>query len=173
MQSIFLIGYRCTGKTSTGKLLADALNKKFLDTDHVLESTCATTIADMVKLHGWDYFRKKETEILKRLELKETPIVATGGGIVLAPENRAFLKEHGLIVYLYATPEVLTQRIGQDKANTDQRPNLTDEELCVETVKMIEKRTPLYKALAHLSIDTEKYTPAQAARLIQNKLNLS
>ena len=173
MQPIFLIGYRCTGKTSTGKLLADALNRKFLDTDHVLESTCATTIADMVKLHGWDYFRKKETEILKSIELKDNPIVATGGGIVLAPENRSFLKKHGLIVYLYATAQVLTQRIGQDKANTDQRPNLTDENLCVETAKMIEKRTPLYKELAHLSIDTEKYTPDQVARLIQNETNQS
>ena len=168
---IFLIGYRCTGKTSTGKYLADLLNKRFLDTDLVLESTYDTTIAQMVERHGWSYFRAKETETLVNLDLKNAPVVATGGGIILAEENRRFLKENGVVVYLYATASVLTDRIRKDENNTERRPDLTRDGLALETEKMLEIRNPLYQALAGISINTEKYTPKAAALRIKAELD--
>ena len=171
MGPIFLIGYRCTGKTTTGKYLADLLNKKFLDTDLVLESTYGTTIAKMVERHGWPYFRAKETETLVNLNLKNAPVVATGGGIILAEENRRFLKENGVVVYLYATASVLTDRIRKDGANTERRPDLTCNGLALETEKMLEIRNPLYQALAAISINTEEYTPKAAALRIKAELN--
>ena len=106
MGSIFLIGYRCTGKTSTGRYLAELLNKRFLDTDLVLESTYKTTIAQMVERHDWSYFRAKETETLMNLELQDAPVVATGGGIILAEGKQAVFKEKGTVVYLYAPAPV-------------------------------------------------------------------
>lgn len=171
MGPIFLIGYRCTGKTSTGKYLADLLNKTFLDTDLVLESTYGTTIAQMVGRHGWAYFRAKETETLMNLDLKNSPVIATGGGIILAEENRQFLKENGVVVYLYATASVLRDRISKDENNTDRRPDLTRDSLSLETEKMLEIRTPLYQELAGVSIDTEKYTPKAAALQIMAQLD--
>jgi|SRR6056297_391662 len=171
MGPIFLIGYRCTGKTSTGKYLADLLNKRFLDTDVVLESTYGTTIARMVARYGWSYFRAKETETLMRLELNDAPVIATGGGIILAEENRTFLKKNGVVVYLYATASVLTDRIRKDENSTEQRPDLTRDSLALETEKMLEIRTPLYQALACISINTEEYTPKAAARQIKAELD--
>ena len=170
MGPIFLIGYRCTGKTSTGKYLADLLKKTFLDTDLALESTYGTTIAQMVARHGWPYFRAKETETLMNLDLKNAPVIATGGGIILAEENRQFLIEHGIVVYLYATASVLTDRIRKDENNTERRPDLTRDSLAIETQKMLEIRNPLYQALADIPIDTEKYAPKVAALQIIAKL---
>ncbi|WP_035240990.1 shikimate kinase AroL [Desulfobacter vibrioformis] len=166
MRPIFLIGYRCTGKTSTGKYLAELLNKNFIDTDLVLESTFGTSIAQMVARHGWPYFRTKETETLTNLDLESAPVIATGGGIILAEENRAFLKENGVVVYLYAPASVLTDRIRKDENNTGRRPDLTRDSLALETKKMLEIRNPLYQALAEISINTEEYVPKAAARRI-------
>jgi len=171
MGPIFLIGYRCTGKTSTGKYLADLLNKTFLDTDLVLESTYGTTIAQMVTRHGWPYFRAKETETLMNLNLKKTPVIATGGGIILAEENRRFLKGNGIVVYLYATASVLADRIRKDENNTERRPDLTSDSLSLETQKMLEIRNPLYQALAAISINTEEYAPKAAALQIMAELD--
>lgn len=172
MGPIFLIGYRCTGKTSTGKYLAEFLNKDFVDTDLVLESTYETTIAQMVAQHGWPYFRAKETETLINLDLKEAPVIATGGGIILADENRKFLKKKGTVVYLYAPASVLTDRIRKDANNTERRPDLTHDGLALETQNMLEVRNPLYQALAGISIDTEKYDPKAAALKIIAELDL-
>nr|WP_321398960.1 shikimate kinase AroL [uncultured Desulfobacter sp.] len=172
MGPIFLIGYRCTGKTSTGKHLAELLNKGFVDTDLVLESTCDTTIAQMVEKHGWPYFRAKETETLMTLDLKDGPVIATGGGIILAEENRQFLTENGTVVYLYAAASVLTGRIRNDANNIERRPDLTQDSLALETQKMLEIRNPLYQALAGISIDTEKYDPKAAALQIISELGL-
>lgn len=173
MGPVFLIGYRCTGKTSTGKYLAKLLNKNFLDTDLVLESTYGTSIAQMVASHGWPYFRAKETETLMNLDLESAPVIATGGGIILARENRLFLKQNGVVVYLYATAPVLTGRIRKDENNTQQRPDLTRDSLALETKKMLEIRNPLYQALANISINTEEYTPKAAALRIMAELTCS
>ena len=171
MGPIFLIGYRCTGKTSTGEYLADLLNKIFLDTDLVLESTYGTTIAQMVARHGWPYFRAKETETLMNLDLKNSPVIATGGGIILAKENRQYLEHNGIVVYLYATPSVLMERIRKDENNTERRPDLTCDSLALETKKMLEIRNPLYQALANIPVDTEKYAPKAAALQVKAKLD--
>lgn len=171
MGPIFLIGYRCTGKTSTGKHLAELLNKTFLDTDLVLESTYGTTIAQMVDRHGWSYFRAKETETLTNLNLESAPVIATGGGIILAKENRQFLEQNGVVVYLYATASVLTERIRKDENNIERRPDLTRDNLALETKKMLEIRTPLYQALAAISINTEKYSAKAAAHRIMAELD--
>ena len=170
MGPVFLIGYRCTGKTSTGKYLAQLLNKNFLDTDLVLEDACGTTIAQMVARHGWPCFRAQETKTLVNLDLESAPVVATGGGIILAEENRQFLKQNGVVVYLYASAPVLTDRIRKDQDNTERRPDLTCDSLVMETNKMLAIRNPLYQALADISIDTEAYTPDAAARQIVTEL---
>ncbi|MCG8552130.1 MAG: shikimate kinase [Desulfobacterales bacterium] len=171
MGPIFLIGYRCTGKTTTGKHLAALLDKRFLDTDLVLEATYSTSIAQMVARHGWSYFRAKETETLMNLDLKTGPVIATGGGIILAEENRLFLKKNGAVVYLYATAPVLTDRIRKDEQNTERRPDLTHDSLALETQKMLELRNPLYRALADISINTEEYNPKAAALQIMAGLD--
>lgn len=172
MQPIFLIGYRCTGKTSTGKQLAAILNKPFMDTDLILESTCNTSIAQMVEQHGWPYFRTKETHTLINLDLAGAPVVATGGGIILAKENRRFLKANKVVVYLYADACVLTERIRKDQFNAQRRPDLTNDSLALETQKILKTRNPLYRELADISIDTEKFSPHDAALQIKSRLDL-
>ncbi|MCG8636043.1 MAG: shikimate kinase [Desulfobacterales bacterium] len=171
MMPIFLIGYRCTGKTTTGRLLAKMLNRPFTDTDQVLESSLKTTITKLVEDHGWDYFRQQETRILLSLDLSDAPVVATGGGIILAEKNRGFLKAKGFSAWLYADAPTIITRLAADPNTSDSRPDLTSCGLEEETRKMLDHRTPLYEDIAGISINTADYSPEEAAILIKRRLD--
>lgn len=171
MRPVFLIGYRCTGKTITGKILADLLDCDFVDTDQLLESRFNISIAQMVKERGWDYFRERETGILTGLDLEKSPVVATGGGIVLAKENREFIRQNGTCVWLFADAKVLTQRICTDVKTDTQRPDLTDDSLEQETIDMLKLRTPLYEELAQITINTAEHSAKEAAQLIKRRFD--
>ena len=94
--NIFLIGYRCTGKTTIGKILAERLHRDYLDMDQAIEQQTGSTISELVQTHGWDYFRQVEKEtLLKTREIKDT-VVSTGGGIVTDPESLIFLNKNVL-----------------------------------------------------------------------------
>ncbi|MCG8616458.1 MAG: shikimate kinase [Desulfobacterales bacterium] len=170
-EPIFLIGYRCTGKTTTGKHIARILGRPFMDTDRQLEADAGTTITRMVETQGWDYFRSEETRTLQKLDLSNAPVVATGGGIILAEENRDFIKKNGLVAWLTADPATILERLGSDAATADSRPGLTeDNSLEEETKDMLQMREPLYRELASLIINTADHAPEAAAQLIIRKL---
>ncbi len=171
MTPIFLIGYRCTGKTTTGRLLAKMLNRPFLDTDQTLESSTKTTITKMVEQHGWNYFRQQETKTLVSIDLSTSPVVATGGGILLAEINRDYLKEAGICAWLHADADTLMARLVVDANTADSRPDLTRDSLKEETRKMIDLRTPLYEDIATISINTADHSPEEAAILIKRRLD--
>ncbi len=171
MTPIFLIGYRCTGKTTTGRLLAKMLNRPFMDTDQILESNAKTTITQMVEDHGWEYFRQQETRTLLSLDLSYAPVVATGGGIILAEENRVFLKGKGVCAWLYADAPAIMARLVADANTTDSRPDLTRDSLEDETRQMLDLRTPLYEDIAGFSINTAENSPEEAAILIKRRLD--
>lgn len=170
MTPIFLIGYRCTGKTTTGKLLAKLLDLPFIDTDQALESRFTTSIAQMVEEQGWEHFREKEKEILLDTKTLKNPVVATGGGIILDPENRKFMEESGICVWLQADENTLLYRIIADTNTPDSRPGLTNDSLAEETKKMLELRTPLYEGLARITINTASQSPEEAAKLIKRSI---
>jgi len=184
MSAIYLIGYRCTGKSTIGKLVADLMDRDFIDTDRIIEEQFQTTIEKMVSQRGWDYFRQKEKEVLFDSVHISNPVVATGGGIVMDTENRNFIQSNGVCVWLYADYTTIVQRIIADRKNQESRPSLTspshsnhsltnhsltNHSLTRETLKMLEIRNPLYEKLGLIKIDTSSHSLEQAANIIKRR----
>ena len=153
--NIYLIGYRCNGKTETGKLIAGILNRQFIDIDLKVVEEEGMNISEIVDKKGWDYFREKESTVLKKVCNKDKKIVATGGGIVLNKENIVNMKKNGTIVWLKATFATVKKRIMLDAKTKDFRPSLTSKELDEEITETLLLRKPLYKKAMDFSIDTD------------------
>ncbi len=168
---IYLIGYRCTGKTTVGKALADRLNYGFIDTDRLLEANTATTIAQIVEKQGWDAFRQIEQDILFSTKKFTDTIISTGGGIILNEQNRTFIRETGFCVWLQADIHTILQRLDADAKTSDSRPSLTDLDLIKETEQLLETRALLYKEAAQFEIDTSTNSPEQIVELISRRID--
>ncbi|MCM2283885.1 MAG: shikimate kinase [Desulfobacula sp.] len=168
--NIYLIGYRCTGKTTIGKILADYLHHDYLDVDQVIEQQTGSSISDLVQTHGWEYFRRIEKEILlKTREINDT-VVSTGGGIVTDPENLDFLTTAGYTIWLDADIRTILSRLNSDPVTFSSRPSLTDKNLIDETEEFLNLRRPLYAKAAHLKIETGLHTPEEIIALIERRL---
>ena len=152
---VILIGYRATGKTTVGRRLSKQLKISFWDTDHLIEQTEGLPIKDLIARDGWSAFRRKEQEAIASLEGQELSVVATGGGAILAEENRLLFKRLGPVIYLKAfLPEIL-ERLTRDAENNRVRPQFTTESLADETVAVLAERIPLYESAADFTVDTE------------------
>ena len=79
--NLFLIGYRCTGKTTVGKSLAEKLNRSFIDTDSLVVTRQQMSIKEIVGAYGWEGFRQMESDTLKSVCTSDGQVVATGGGL--------------------------------------------------------------------------------------------
>ena len=148
--NLILIGYRATGKSSVGRLLSDRLQWPFVDTDDLIEAEAGQTIPEIVADKGWDYFRELEKTIIKRVSVISRLIIATGGGVVMDPENTARLRASGFLVWLQADVETIQARL----ANDGFRPPLEGTDSSVEVAGILEKRRPFYSQAAHTTIDT-------------------
>jgi len=171
-ERIFLIGYRCTGKSGTGRALARLLACPFVDTDEEIMAMEGMTIAEMVERRGWAHFRKMERGVLSALMEKAGPfVVACGGGAVLHGDLFSGISKAGRVVWLKAAPETILARILSDAKTLGQRPALTEEaSLADEVVKTLAERTPLYERYAHLAIDTDGLSPEVVAARIETWL---
>jgi shikimate kinase len=167
--TLFLVGYRGTGKTTTAQLLAGRLGWDWLDADQVLEARQAKTIKQIFAEEGEAGFRDKEAALLAELCQAQRHVIATGGGIVLRPENRERLKATGQVVWLTADPATLWRRIAGDATTTERRPNLTVGGLA-EVEQLLQVREPLYREVAQLIVDTARQTPAEVAEVISRWL---
>ncbi len=171
IKPIFLIGYRCTGKSTTGKLLAALLDSLFFDTDRIIEERSKMSIAQMVNQRGWEYFRQKERQTLLDTGSLANCVIATGGGIVLDPENCRFIQSHGICVWLYADADTIVNRLHSDHENHESRPRFSKDSLFQETQKMLKFRSPLYQALGQIKIDTGCHSPKEAANIIKRRVS--
>src|SRR5215213_8570954 len=113
--NIFLVGLMGAGKTSVGKLLARRLGKVFYDSDHEIERATGVRIPVIFEIEGESGFRARESRVLAELARFPDIVLATGGGAVLAKENRKVLSQHGTVVYLRAAPHDLYQRTRHDR----------------------------------------------------------
>ncbi|MHC4182650.1 MAG: shikimate kinase [Planctomycetota bacterium] len=152
--NIVLIGFRGTGKSTVGKLLANRLKRDFIDTDEYIESATGKTIKDIFEEEGEESFRKTEVETIAKLSKMKNKIIAAGGGVVLRDKNVKSLKSNGFLILLEATPEIIHDRIRQDKKTTQQRPSLTNKKSFDEIKHLIDKRQPLYENAANYTINT-------------------
>lgn len=153
--NIFLIGYRCTGKSTVGKRVAEKLNWKFVDADAELVSDQGCSIARIVSQSGWKAFRRIEKAVLARLCQSKYQVIATGGGVVLDGENVRCMKENGPVIWLRAAPETVYNRMIQDKNTLASRPALTDGKLLDEIMETLSDRQPLYASAMSGFVDTD------------------
>ncbi len=160
---IYIIGNRGTGKSSTGRALAQLMNRPFHDADAVLEADAGMTIAQIFAEYGESDFRDRETDILEALSEGPDAVIATGGGVVLREENREGLRATGFVVWLKASAETLWERIQADTTTEQRRPNLTASGGLAEVQQMLQMREPYYQSTTHFEIDTEALSPEALA----------
>ena len=153
--NVFLIGYRCTGKTSAGKLLAGRLDWPFVDTDSLLVAEKQTSIREIVASAGWEAFRKLEQDVVRRVCNQDGQVVATGGGVVLNADNVELMKKSGRLVWLRATPETIRKRMIQDADTEALRPALTSKDSIAEIEETLLERESYYMRAMDFSVDTD------------------
>lgn len=153
--NVFLIGYRCTGKTSVGKMLAARLSWPFADTDSLLIAEKQMSIREIVERFGWENFREWECEVLKRVCGQNRQVVATGGGVVLNEENVKLLQKSGRIVWLRAAPETIRRRMMQDTETKKFRPALTAKDSLDEIEETLVERESYYRRAMDFCVDTD------------------
>jgi len=162
VRNIALIGFRATGKSSVGKILAQMLGSTFVDMDQYLVASAGREIDCWVRLEGWESFRRAETELMEALASREDLVVATGGGVVVAAQNREILKSF-FTVWLKASAQTIHSRIIADPASAANRPPLSELPMELEIHKLLSEREPLYKLCSDLEFDCETMTPAEIA----------
>lgn len=158
--SIILVGMMGAGKTTIGRQLAHVLGRQFLDLDHEMEARCGVRVALIFDIEGEAGFRKRETALLDECSQYRGMVLATGGGAVLAPENRRILKERGTVVYLRAGVDELFRRVARDRT----RPMLKASDPRQRIVDLLAQREPLYEEVADVTLDTGAVPVAQVVR---------
>jgi len=159
-KNVVLIGFMGTGKTEVGRLLAKALSRRFVDTDAWIEKENNMTVQEIFATLGEAAFRQKEAEALAVLCGQKGLVLATGGGIILNPQNVVLLRETGFVIWLDAGLEELARRLAGD--NT--RPLLAGG---VDFRDIYRRREKLYRNAAHVRIDTTGKTPLVVSDEIQ------
>jgi shikimate kinase len=169
--NVFLIGYRCTGKSSVGRLLAATLGRSFVDTDSLVVSENGMSIREIVDSRGWEVFRRLEHIALQQVCTMDRRVAATGGGIVLDIDNVELMKKSGRIIWLRASPETIKVRMVQDQASEALRPALTSTDSISEIEETLAQRAPLYQHAMDFSVDTDNVRLDAIADFIMENLN--
>jgi len=165
MSRIILVGYRGTGKSTVGRLLADRLGWGFRDADAELEARAGQTVAEIFAAEGEPGFRDREAAVLADLVGLPDHVIATGGGVVLRPANRELLKAAGFVAWLQAPPEVVWERLQADPTTAARRPALTTGGFA-EVADLMGVREPLYRAVAAAAVDAAGRSPEAVAAAI-------
>jgi shikimate kinase len=170
MRQIILIGYRCTGKSSVGRQLADKLRLAFYDTDRMIVASIGKSIRELVAEKGWEAFREEEKNIIGKIAFLGPAVIALGGGAILDPENRATIQDKGTVIWLTAGLETILKRMSSDSLNSDNRPSLTEKGRQDEIRETLEQRISLYRQAANIEVDTEGKTIEDVATEILSKM---
>ncbi len=157
--NIVLIGYRGTGKSVVGQLVARRLGMQCVSMDARIVEKAGMSIPEIVAKHDWSTFRDLESDVARELAKRDNLVIDTGGGVIERPENIEVLRKNALIVWLRASPGLIVSRI----ADGTERPSLTGKSFTDEVAEVLERRTPKYQGAAQYEIDTERLTPERVA----------
>lgn len=137
------------GKTTVGRQLARRLGRPFFDSDHEIVARTGVAIPTIFEIEGEDGFRRREAQTIVELTASQNMVMATGGGVVLNPENRRLLHDTGWVVYLNVPPVLLYERTRHDR----NRPLLRVPDPLARLEELHALRDPLYRETAHLTIE--------------------
>ena len=157
-RSLYLVGMMGSGKTSTGRPLAERLGYGFVDADAVIEQAAGCSIPDIFDRDGEAGFRKLESQVLSAISQRHSLVVATGGGVVTQPENWGMLHS-GIVIWLDVVPDQLLQRLNADSTV---RPLLQTADPEAALNALLNERRPLY-AEADLTVVINDETPEAVA----------
>lgn len=164
--NVYLVGLMGAGKTTVGRLLARRLKLRFHDSDHEIERRCGVRIPVIFEIEGEAGFRAREQQVIAELTALSGIVLATGGGAVMAEENRRRLAASGTVVYLKAHPEDLLERVRQDR----NRPLLAGANPLARLRELHVERDPVYRSLADVVVETGNQSVPALARLLLDRL---
>ena len=169
--NVVLVGFRGSGKTSVGRVLAERLKREFVDCDEFIEKRTHLTIREIFERHGESHFRKLESEAITELAKLDGKVIATGGGAVLKYQNMQVFKRAGSRIYfLEIGPETASDRIQGDPTTRQRRPALTAKDPETEIREQITLRAPYYLKAADVVISADARTAVQVAEEILKDL---
>lgn len=161
--NIVLIGYRGTGKSHVGTILAKRFHRPLVSIDAEIVKAAGKSIPEIVAAAGWPAFRDLETAEARKLAGCDELVIDCGGGVIERPENITILQENGKVFWLRAEVETIVARIADD----NQRPALVAGKTFTEEIaEVLAIRTPKYRAAAHHEIVTDGLTPEAVAAQI-------
>ena len=164
--NLYLVGLMGAGKTTVGRVLARRLKLRFLDSDQEIERRCGVKIPVIFEIEGEPGFRARESAAIAELAQLRGIVLATGGGVVGAPENRRLLAASGTVVYLHAQPESLFERVRHDR----NRPLLATADPLARLRELYAERDPLYRSIADVVVETGRQGVTALARDLLGKL---
>jgi shikimate kinase len=147
--NIYLVGLMGAGKTTVGRQLARRLGRRFVDVDHEIVERTGVSIPTIFEIEGEEGFRRREAQAIAELTAGTDVVLATGGGVVLNPDNRSRLHDTGWVVYLNVPPALLYERTRHDR----NRPLLRVPDPKAKLEELHAVRDPLYREIAHLVVD--------------------
>lgn len=170
MQSILLTGFRATGKSLIGRLLAERLGYRFVDTDHELCRRTKQSVEEIVAERGWQGFRMLERALLQEKAGQQKIVLAVGGGAIEHEDIWQLLRAHYFIIWLQADKKTILSRMAADDKTSTQRPALTSQNLEDEIEEILARRSPLYASGSDMAVDTATGTPKQLVEQILSTL---
>ena len=158
--NIVLIGYRGTGKSVVGRIVAEKLGRECVGMDAKIVEGAGISIPEIVGKEGWPGFRDRETRLARDLAGRDDIVIDCGGGVIERPENMEALRSNSTVIWLRASVGVIVERISGDT----ERPALVEgKTFTAEVAEVLERRTPLYRDSSHHEIDTDRLTPGEIA----------
>ncbi len=168
---IYLTGFMGSGKTTLGKLLARELNATFTDLDHLIESREKTTISELFAKQGEEGFRQLERQVIRETAGMQNTVIATGGGAPCFFDNMEIMNQNGTTIYLYLSPEALTQRLLPARNHRPLIAGKSEEELYNFIQTKLKEREPFYRK-ASIIADTGRLTPAETVRIVLQAMQI-
>lgn len=160
--NVYLVGLMGAGKTTIGRSLAKRLDLAFVDSDREIEARTGVSIPTVFEIEGEEGFRKRESQVIADLAQQRGLVVATGGGVVLRPENRANLSASGFVVYLNVPPHTLWERTRHDR----NRPLLQVDDPLRRLKELYAQRDPFYREVADLVVDGSRINAQGVLQLL-------
>ncbi len=158
--NIVLIGYRGTGKTEVGELIAKELGMQYIGMDARIVDTVHMSIPEIVEKYGWPRFRDLESDVATELAELDNVVIDTGGGVIERRKNVEALRQNSVVVWLKASVDTIVARIKEDT----ERPSLTAaKSFTDEVAEVLEQRIPKYESATEYEIDTDELTLKQVA----------